>query len=173
MPSKRVSDSAIEEYFHKVLPKDLNPSNTLFGGKIMELLDYVTSVVAERHANRTCVTASVDSIQFYNPAIQGDVVFFRAAVNRTWRTSMEIGVQASTKNHIANSNKPLVSAYFIFVAVDEERRPVLIPSIIAETPDQQRRYKEADIRRIRRQNILQQKSSMVKTGLVTAPVDYE
>ncbi len=73
---KPVSASAIEEYFHKVLPKDLNISNNLFGGKTMELLDYVTSVVAERHAKRTCITAFVDSICFYNPARQGRCCVF-------------------------------------------------------------------------------------------------
>ena len=96
---KPVSASAIEDYFYKVFPEDLNASNTLFGGKVMGILDTVASVVAERHTNQTCVTAAVDSIHFLNPATQGDVLVCQAAINKAWRTSMEIGVRISAHNY--------------------------------------------------------------------------
>jgi len=39
-----------------------------------------------------CYTAAVDSMHFLNPAGQGDILLFSAAINHTWKTSMKIGV---------------------------------------------------------------------------------
>lgn len=154
---KTVSVSAIEDYFYKVFPEDLNASNTLFGGKIMGILDIVASVVAERHAGETCVTAAVDSIHFLNPALQGDVLVCKAAVNKTWRTSMEIGVRISAHNYKLKTNRHLVSAYLTFVAVDENRNPISVPPVVPETIEEKCRYEEAELRRVHRQQIASRK----------------
>ncbi|PIT94273.1 acyl-CoA thioesterase, partial [Candidatus Falkowbacteria bacterium CG10_big_fil_rev_8_21_14_0_10_39_9] len=42
---------------------------------------------------KVCVTASFDAVDFKAPAIQGDILIFKVAVNRAWKTSMEIGAK--------------------------------------------------------------------------------
>jgi acyl-CoA hydrolase len=158
LPPKPVSASAVEEHFYKVFPEDLNASNTLFGGKIMSILDLVASVVAERHANQTCVTAAVSSIHFINSAQQGDVLLCQAAVNRTWRTSMEIGVRILVNNYKLDSSHHLVSAYLTFVAVDDNRNPIPVPPVIPETVAQHCRYEDAENRRLHRQQEVARKA---------------
>jgi acyl-CoA hydrolase len=147
---KKVLESAINDQTYKVFPNDLNSNDTVFGGLVMGILDRVALVVAERHSEKICVTVSVDSMHFLAPARRGDILVFRAAINRAWRTSMEIGVRVMAEHYKTGERKHILSAYFTFVAVDEYCQPVEVPPVLAETPIEKRRYEEADRRRERR-----------------------
>jgi acyl-CoA hydrolase len=144
---KIVNDSAVHEHVYRVFPNDLNSNDTVFGGLVMATLDRVCSVVAERHSARVCVTASVDSMHFLGPARRGDILIFMASVNRTWRTSMEIGAKVLAENSIKKERKHILSAYFTFVALDANQRPIEVPAIIPQTSDELRRFEEANFRR--------------------------
>lgn len=149
---KPVSESAVNDQVYRVFPNDLNPNQTVFGGLVMSMLDRVCSVVAERHTGRVCVTAAVDSLHFLTPAGRGDILIIKAAVNRTWRTSMEIGAKVLAQNFRSGEINHIVSAYFTFVAMDDNQRPTHVPAVIPETPLEKRRYIEADERRERRRS---------------------
>ena len=90
---KPVADSAIHDQTAVVFPNDLNAYGTLFGGRVLDLCDRVSGVVAKRHSGAVCVTLGIDSVRFLAPAKHGDILVFKAAVNRVWKTSMEIGVK--------------------------------------------------------------------------------
>lgn len=144
---KTVNASIITEYLYKIFPQDLNASNTMFGGKMMSILDRVASMVAEKHSCHTCVTAAVDALRFIKSVKQGDILVFQASMNKSWVTSMEIGIKVSTENYTLQSRCHILSAYFTFVAVDKHGKPTKVPQVIPETPEQIRRYREADSRR--------------------------
>lgn len=147
---KRVSDSAVHDHTYKVFPNDLNSNDTVFGGLVMAILDRTALVVAERHSAMTCVTASVDAMHFLGPAQRGDILLFQASINRAWRTSMEIGVKVLTEHYRTGERRHIVSAYFTFVAVDENGCPAAVPAVAPENPIEKRRYEEANIRREKR-----------------------
>ena len=123
MEGKPVSASVIIDQVIEVFPNDLNAHGTLFGGRLMQVVDSLAAIVAKRHTGRVCVTLGIDSVRFLNPARHGDILVCKASVNRTWRTSMEIGVKVIAEDFRTLEQKDILSAYFTFVAMDDELKP--------------------------------------------------
>jgi acyl-CoA hydrolase len=145
--SKTPASSALIHHAYKVFPNDLNSNGTVFGGLVMSICDRLTLIVAERHSEKICVTASVDALHFLAPAKMGDVLLFSASVNRSWSTSMEVGVRVDAENSRFHQKRHIVSAYFTYVALDEHNRPSSVPAVNAETALEKRRFQEAGRRR--------------------------
>lgn len=148
--AKPVAASAVHDHTYKIFPNDLNSTETVFGGLVMSTLDRVASVVAERHSQKPCVTVSVDAMHFLQPARRGDILIFQAAINRSWSSSMEVGVRVLAEDYRTGERRHMVSAYFTFVGTDAHGRPIQVPAVIPETADEKRRYEEAGQRRERR-----------------------
>lgn len=146
VPAKAVKASSVE-MVEVVLPNDANTFGTLFGGKVMQLIDIAGAIAARRHSRHLVVTAAVDSLAFHHPVKVGDLVILKASVNRTFKTSMEVGVKVWSENTISGELKHTASAYLTYVAQDEKGKPTPIPSVIPETADEKRRYDEAAFRR--------------------------
>ena len=144
---KRPSDSAVEQNVYKIFPNDLNSENTVFGGLVMGLCDRTALIVAERHSGHSCVTAAVDSFNFLAPAHSGETLIVKAAVNRAWRSSMEIGVHVVAENSFQGDTRHVVSAYLTFVAIGEDGKPTGVPPIVPETEIEKRRFDAAEERR--------------------------
>jgi acyl-CoA hydrolase len=70
-------------------------------------------------------------------------VTFLASVNYTGRSSMEVGIRVVTENIRQRLVRHANSCYFTMVAVDEERKPVLIDPLELKTEDQRVRFEQA------------------------------
>jgi len=150
LPAKTVADSVVREQVYMVFPNDLNSNDTVFGGLIMAHMDRLAAVVADRHAGGVTVTVSVDAVHFMSPARRGDVLVLHAAINRAWRSSMEVGVKVEAEAIGGGPRRHILSAYLTFVATDDNGRPRPVPPLDAQTPEEKRRYIEADLRRASR-----------------------
>ncbi|MDP2695833.1 MAG: acyl-CoA thioesterase [bacterium] len=150
MTGRKVGESAVNDHIYEVFPNDLNAHNTVFGGAIMLEVDRLAGAVARRHSGEVCVTLSLDSLRFLEPAKSGEVLVFKVAVNRVWNTSMEIGVKVFAENIYNDFVRHVVSAYLTFVAIDSHNRPIKIRPVIPETKSENRRFQEADQRRQQR-----------------------
>jgi acyl-CoA hydrolase len=145
-PGKPVSASA-SEIVEAVLPNDANPLGKMLGGRVMHLIDIAGALAATRHSNSHVVTASVDYMDFRFPIDVGEWIVLKSSVNRVFRTSMEVGVKVFAENVLTGERKHTSSAYVTFVAIDLNRKPRVVPSLILETVGDRRRYDEAGERR--------------------------
>ncbi len=135
------------EMMELVLPNDTNRLGNLLGGRLMHLMDIAGAIAAARHANRVCVTASVDEMDFLQPIKQGDVVILQASVNRVFNSSMEVGIRVIQENPFTGQRKQANSAYFTYVALDDNGTPVPANKVRPVTKEEKRRYADAARRR--------------------------
>ncbi len=105
-----------------VLPNDTNTLGNLMGGRLLHLMDVCAAISAQRHANRTVVTASVDSVDFRGAIALGEVVVIEARVNRAFTSSMEVGLTVWAERPARGEPRRLCNtAFYTFVAVDQRR----------------------------------------------------
>ncbi len=130
-----------------VLPSHTNALGTIFGGQVMAWIDIAGAISASRHARKICVTASIDTLHFLAPIRSGEHVRLLASVNFTNNTSMEVGVRVESDNFFTGKRTKVATAYLTFVALDEKGRPTAVPKVRPETEEEERRYKEAQLRR--------------------------
>lgn len=132
-------------------PHDTNLLGTVHGGVILKLIDSVAGVVAARHSQGPAVTASMDETAFLVAVRVGDVVHVDAQITWTGRSSMEVAVRV-TADRWDDSVPPttVATAHLVMVAVDEAGRPRPVPPLDLTSPGDERRHREAEIRRTHR-----------------------
>ena len=133
-----------------MMPQDENVRGHVFGGALLAMLDKTAAVCAMRHAQKPCVTASIDRMDFRKPVMIGELVIMKASVNYVGSTSIEIGVRVEAENILTGKREHTNSAYTTFVAIDAEGRPDSVPPLILETDEDRRRNAGALERRRRR-----------------------
>lgn len=126
-----------------VMPADTNPAGNVHGGVIMKHIDNTAGIVAYRHARANVVTASIDRLDFHNPAFVGELLTLKSSLNYVGRTSMEIGVRVEAENLLSGDVRHIASAYLTFVSLDENHRPRQVPQLVFETEEECRRNREA------------------------------
>jgi acyl-CoA hydrolase len=126
---------------------DANSAGYVHGGTVMKLCDEVAGLAAVRHSRSRVVTAGMDRMTFLEPIHIGELVTFTASVNAAWRTSMEVGVRVEAEQPRDGTVRHTNTAYLTMVALDDDGRPAEVPALRAETPDEQRREREAQTRR--------------------------
>jgi uncharacterized protein (TIGR00369 family) len=130
----------------------VNLLGNVHGGVIMRLVDSTAGAVAQRHSGGPAVTAAMDEMAFLAPVHVGDIVRTMAQVNWAGRTSMEIGVRVESEPWNEAGRQPLhvASAYLVFVAIDPDGSAREVPDLVPTTPSEERRMREAEIRRAHR-----------------------
>jgi acyl-CoA hydrolase len=130
-----------------MMPHHANNLGHVFGGVMLSMMDKTAAVAAFRHCRLNVVTASIDRVDFREPIHVGDLVVMKASVNYVGRTSMEVGVRVEAEELLTGRRRHTNSCYLTFVAVDRNGRPIEVPGILAETPDEVRRFQSAEQRR--------------------------
>ncbi len=132
-------------------PDMSNFAGNVHGGQLLKYLDQVAYTCATRYARTYAVTLSVDQVVFREPIHVGELVTFDASVNRTGRTSMEVGVRVTTQDLVHQTVRHTNSCYFTMVAIGPDGRPVPVPPWEPRTAEERRRNLAAERRsRLRR-----------------------
>ena len=123
--------------YELVFPGDLNALGTMFGGKVIALMDKCAGLCVSRWCNRIAVTASIDAIQFTAPIRQGQMVEGRAHVIYVGNTSCLVEVDVHATDLQSGDRFFCCTGYFTMVALDAHGNPVRLPRLPLDTPEQQ------------------------------------
>jgi len=145
LPGKKVSDSRVT-LAQLMQPMQANNHGNVHGGEIMRLMDEAGALACMRHAGHRVVTVAVDRMTFHQPIQLGDLVTLTAEVSYVGRTSMEAEVLVSAENPVSGECVYTNTAYLVYVALDNDGLPVLVPPLIAEDEDQRERMSEGRAR---------------------------
>jgi acyl-CoA hydrolase len=148
-PPKAVRES-LTEVADLMFPPDANMHGTVFGGKVLQMVDKAASVCAMRHAGKPCVTVAMERVEFLVPIRVGTFLIAQARINYAGRSSMEIGVEVYSEDMPGGSRQHTNSCLVTMVAVDSHGRPDSIPGLLVETPGEKERWAAAERRRAAR-----------------------
>ncbi len=127
-------------------PQEANTHGNVHGGVIMKMVDEAGALVAMRHAGNLVVTVAIDSMTFMEPILVGTLVMCHAELTYVGRTSMEVRVEVVTENPLKADARTTNIAYLVYVAIDANGRPVEVPELEYETPEQRLRAERAEQR---------------------------
>ena len=116
-----------------VLPNDTNTLNNLMGGRLLHWMDICAAISAQKHSNRIVVTASVDNVSFTEPIRLCNIITMHARVTRAFNSSMEVFLEVWAEDIPAGLRVSTNRAFYTFVAVDQNGRPIEVPPLLPET----------------------------------------
>jgi acyl-CoA thioesterase YciA len=108
-----------------MLPRDVNPLGTIFGGLILSNIDLAGVVEAHRHSPATLVTAAMREVKFIAPVFVGDLVSFYSETLKIGNTSITVRVTVeATRAQAPHETVRVTQAEVVYVAVDPAGKPV-------------------------------------------------
>jgi acyl-CoA thioesterase YciA len=114
-----------------MMPRDVNPHGTIFGGVILSYIDQAGAIGARREVAQAggplpfLVTVAINRVEFHQPVLVGDVVRFLTRLVRIGRTS--ITIQVSVEAERGNQKLHVTEAELVYVGIDPtspDRRPI-------------------------------------------------
>lgn len=142
-PFSKEPVTLIEEIF----PQDTNAYDTLFGGRLLSMMDKAGGIACAKFAHREFVTISIDTLTFIAPARQGDLLEVTGRVVFTSSRTACTKVTAYTMSKSTWDKSIICEGYFFFVAIDSMMRPIPIPQFTPTTDEEQVEWEKAkDIR---------------------------
>lgn len=120
----------------EVFPQDTNAYNTLFGGRLLSLMDKAAGIVCAKFAHREFVTISIDTLEFKAPARQGDLIEVTAKIVYTSPRTACAKVTAWAMNKSDWTKTEICEGYFFMVAIDSMMRPIPIPQFTPITEEE-------------------------------------
>ncbi|WP_124642503.1 MULTISPECIES: acyl-CoA thioesterase [Amniculibacterium] len=112
--------------FKVVFPNTTNHHNTMFGGKVMEMMDEVAFITATRFARKSFVTVSCDRIDFKKPIPADTLVELIGKVKYVGNSSVKVNIEIYMEEMYADTREKAVSGDFTLVAVGKDKKPVKI-----------------------------------------------
>lgn len=110
------------------MPSNTNAAGDVFGGWVMSQMDLAAGSAAGIRARSKTVTVAIDGVSFLAPMAVGDELSVYTDVLKVGRTSMTINVQAWRRVRQSTERQLVTHGKFVFVAVDENSRPIAIPA---------------------------------------------
>jgi uncharacterized protein (TIGR00369 family) len=114
-------------------PEHSNSLGNVHGGVILKLCDECGGIIAARHARRPAVTVTIDSVNFLQPVLLGRLLHVHGHITWIGRTSIEVALRVEAEYLLTGERLLTNDAYFVFVALDENRRPAPVPPLLLDS----------------------------------------
>ncbi|MBL8744725.1 MAG: acyl-CoA thioesterase [Phycisphaerae bacterium] len=110
-----------------MMPRDTNPQGSIFGGVLLSLIDQAAWIEALRQANRRYVTVAINTVEFKQPVLVGDILSLWATTRKIGRTSITVHVDVrANRPETHQDDIPVTAADVVMVALDHAGRPMVI-----------------------------------------------
>jgi acyl-CoA hydrolase len=146
LPARPASESALT-LTQLMLPEHANSLGNVHGGVVLKLCDECGGIIAARHARRPAVTVTVDSVTFHSPVLLGRLLLVHGLITWVGRTSIEVELHVEAENLLTGERLHTNSAWFVYVALDDSRRPTPVPPLLIVDAEGQKRFAEGEQRR--------------------------
>ena len=150
-------------------PMDVTFSGRVHGGKLLEWIDKAGYACASGWSGRYCVTAYVGDVRFTRPVEIGELVEVHAQLVHTGRSSMHVLVTVSSADPRGGDFTRATQCLTVFIAVDENGKPVSVPTWRASTPEQVERESRVVRRIATRSDIERAMAQQTYSSAGTAP----
>ncbi|MFZ1771199.1 MAG: acyl-CoA thioesterase [Caldilinea sp.] len=127
-------------------PEHSNSLGNVHGGVILKLCDECGGIIASRHARRPAVTVTVDRVTFLQPVLLGRLLLVHGRITWVGRTSIEVELRVEAENLLTGERTHTNSAYFVYVALDADRRPTPVARLLLQDEAERRRFAEGEVR---------------------------
>lgn len=120
----------------RIFPDDLNNNSTMFGGSILSLMDMTASISVARHTRKASVAASMDSVNFVNPARLEDSICAESYVSGVGNSSVEVFCKVIIEDLRTGERRLCATAFTTFICFEEDGSRALVPLIEAESKEE-------------------------------------
>ncbi len=132
---------------NEVFPEHTNSMDTLYGGRLMSIMDTAAGMVSSKFAHSEFVTVSVDSLKFRRPAYQGDIIRTTSRVVWTSPHTTGVHVVSCRLSRSEWEGEEICSGFFFMVAVDSDMRPTGVPQFSPVTNEEKELWTRAQAAR--------------------------
>lgn len=105
---------------HRIISRDLNDHDTLFGGRLLEIADAEPAVLVSRLALRSLATASFDDVQFRHPFTLLDSLTLTATLTGLGNRSAEVFVKVIGQNLRSGERFLGYTSFNTYVVTDKD-----------------------------------------------------
>ncbi|WP_251575084.1 acyl-CoA thioesterase [Limosilactobacillus agrestimuris] len=145
---------------HRVLNADLNEHGTVFGGRILELVDGEASVAAMRVTRSTVVTATMDHLQFFQPFHLQDSMCMEAYVTGLGHRSLEIFVKVIGE-HLKTGERFVGFSCFITFVIQDPNKSIQYDQIVPQSAEQKAMIAGYETRRKHRKETRKKQTQLI------------
>lgn len=121
--------------------------HNVHGGEILRILDQVAYACASQYCKTYVVTLCSDFVLFKRPVKVGSLLTFKAKIDFTGKTSMEISIKVISKDVKTKEKTYTNKCHFTMISVDENMHPQEVPQFVPETKKEIKEHKHAQKRR--------------------------
>lgn len=129
----RTPEESVVVMTELVLPMQTNLLNNLLGGQLMHFMDIAGALTCKRHCGCEVATVAVEKIEFHHPVRLGQIITITSKMIWAGRTSMKTRITVSAEDPQKHTSILTNTAYFTFVALNNECNPTPVPKLQPRT----------------------------------------